>query len=155
MRNSPLALAAITLLTLVHCAAEPDDPEARVRALIDQVVEASRAKDLAALKDTVSEGYADPAGRTREDIHNLMRVHHLRAGTVYVLARIEELEFPEPQRARVQVLAALASTPVSEPAALRGVRSDVYRFDTEVQDEDGDWRLTSAVWRPASLEDFF
>jgi hypothetical protein len=156
MRLCFAAIAALLLaLGLAGCSGDPEDPETQIRSRIRSLEKFSREKDFPELKDSISEAYADKAGHKAVDIQNLLRIHHLRAGSVYVLTRVEDLELLDSQSAKLTVLAALAATPIDEPAALKNVRADVYRFDIEMADEGDAWRLTSAAWRPADPKDFF
>ena len=49
----------------------------------------------------------------------------------------------------------MAGTPIAGPEALAGLRADLYRFDLRLGEEpDGEWRVRSAEWRPAAVDDF-
>ena len=88
-------------------------------------------------------------------VAGILTYHYLRRRDVYLLTRVESLEFPTPGSASLSVLAALAGTPIESPDSIRSLRADVYRFDLGLEDEgDGEWRVVSAAWRPAQLDDF-
>ena len=140
---------------MLACSSEPADPETQIRSRIRAREEASRDKDFPALKYAVSEAYADKAGHTAADIHNLMRGRYLRAKSVYVLTKIEQLEWLADRKEQLTILAAMAATPVGEAAALKNVCTDVYRFDADMAKEDDTSRITRAAWRPADLKDFY
>lgn len=150
-------LATLALAVLAACGGAESTPEAEVRALLAEMERASRERDLPALRNAVSAVYRDASGRTTEDIHNVLRVQYLRQRAVYLLTRIESLDFPEPGRADLVVLGAMAGQPLDAEDAwesLRKVRADVYRFELTLAREDDDaWRVVSATWRPASLDD--
>jgi hypothetical protein len=74
---------------------------------------------------------------------------------VYLLTRVRSVEIEAPGEARAEVLVAMASTPIAGPEALLGLRADLYRFDLRLgEDEPDSWRVRSAEWRPASVDDF-
>ena len=60
---------------------------------------------------------------------------------------------PAPDRAHATLYVAMAGRPVPGPEALVGLRSDVYRFDFELQREPEGWRVTRAAWHPARIGD--
>ena len=155
-RRRPRALlAALAALALAACSAPPDSPEAQVRALFAVAEAAAEEKDAGALKELVSEHYADDGGHDRQAIAGLLTFHFLRHQTIHLLTRIHAIEFPEPTRAATTIFVAMAGTPILIVDDLARVRADLYRFDFELADEgDGDWRVTRAAWRRATPEDF-
>ncbi len=150
------AAASLALLALVAACSEPvTTPDQQIRATFAEIERASRAGDVTVLKDFVSARYRDAHGRTKNDLHSLIRYQYFRHKKVYLLTRIEELEIADDGTARTTVLGAMASAPVEDPAQLRTVRADVYRFDLELLDEGGgEWKVLSGDWRPAGLDDF-
>ena len=152
MRALPAAFAAIALAA---CSAQPDSPEAQVRALFDQAETAAEEKDAGALKDLVSEQYADDDGHDRQAIAALLSFHFIRHHSINLLTRVHAIAFPEPTRAETTIFVAMGGTPILVVDDLARVRADLYRFDFELVDEgDGDWRVTRAAWRRATREDF-
>jgi hypothetical protein len=149
------ATAVLLALLTVACGGEPPTAEERIRAMLGEIERASRERDVATLKGVISEDYEDAHGRSQQDLHSLILYHHFRQKQIYLFTRVEELELAEPGAAELVLLAAMAGSPAADLEALRDVRTDIYRFDLELHDEDGDWRVVSADWRPAALDDFF
>jgi hypothetical protein len=148
-------LAMLAAASLPACAAEPDSPEAQVRALLQQAEAAAEEKDVGALKQLVSESYSDERGQDRQAIAALLTFYFLRNQSIYLLTRVGKIEFPEPARARTTVLVAMAGTPIPDIEELARIRADLYRFDFSLGDEgSGDWRVTRAAWRRATADDF-
>jgi len=58
-------------------------------------------------------------------------MHLLRQRSVHLLTRVVEIGLPRPGEATAQVLVAMAGSPI-----------------------DGPWRVVSAAWRPAALDDY-
>jgi hypothetical protein len=150
---SRLLLAGSCLLALA-CTREPSSPEDRVRALLAALEESAQRKDAGEMKQHVSEGYSDAQGNDKRAVARLVAFHLLRNQSVYLLTRVQSIEIPEPGQAHAQVLVAMAGTPIEGPEALVRLRADLYRFDLAMREEDGDWRVRSAEWRPASAGDF-
>ena len=154
-RRPQTRLAALASLALAACSAQPDSPDAQVRALFAMAEAAAEEKDAGALKELVSEHYADDGGHDRQAIAGLLTFHFLRHQTIHLLTRIHAIGFPEPTRAATTTFVAMAGTPILIVDDLARVRADLYRFDFELADEgDGDWRVTRAAWRRATPEDF-
>ena len=151
-----LTVVAVSLLALAVACTEPVlEPEQQIRDLLGEIERASREKDIQTLKNLVSASYSDKVGRKQENLHSLIKLHYLRRRDVFLLTRIETLELPAPGQAKLSVLAAMAGTPLESEAALRDVRADLYRFELELRDEgSGEWRVVSADWRPARMDDF-
>lgn len=153
--NRPALLAMLAAASLSACAAEPDSPEAQVRALLQRAEAAAEEKDAGALKQMVSESYGDDSGRDRQAIAGLLTFYFLRNQSIYLLTRVGKIEFPEPARARTTVLVAMAGTPIPGIEELARIRADLYRFDFSLGDEgSGDWKVTRADWRRATADDF-
>jgi hypothetical protein len=149
------AIACLASLAILSACTDPATPEDRIRAFMSEIERASRDKDVSAVKNAISENYRDAHGRLQRDIHSIITLQYLRQREIYLLTRIESLELPSPTEAHVVVLGAMAGTPIEAADALRKIRADVYRFDLQLRDERGSWRVVSGDWRPAILEDFF
>lgn len=147
-------LAGLLLAALPGCAADDESPETQVRRLFADVEQAVREKDLKALKGFISESYRDPAGRGKREVSGLLTGYYLRRGSVHLLVRVRDLAFPEPGIARVELLAAMARMPLLDWGQVPELRADAFVFEVELLDEDGgEWRVTAADWRRASLDD--
>ena len=153
MHLSAAALAFVLAFALA-CGRAEETPEERVRAALAAIEAAAEAREPGDIKDHISESYQDEHGNDRRAVLGIATGHVMRNKSVYILSRIGEIEFPDPATARVDALVALAGTPIEDAAALAGVRADLYRFDVQLREEGGTWRVTSAAWRPAALSDF-
>jgi hypothetical protein len=145
------AVAAAALLAL-GCG-DPQSPEERVRAVLAALEQAAEARDVAALKEHVSETYRDERGNDRRAVAALATMHFMQHQSVHLLVRTIEVAV-DPPAATASVLVAMAGTPIASADALPLVRADFHRFDFELREEDGAWRIASAAWAPASAQDF-
>jgi len=144
----------LLLCLALACSGEPASPEDQVRALLAALEESAQQKDAGAMKEHVSERYSDAQGNDKRAVAQLVAFHLLRNQSVYLLTRVQSVEIAAPGQARAQVLVAMAGTPIESPEALSLLRSDLYRFDLGLAEEDGVWRVRSADWRPAAAGDF-
>lgn len=148
-----LALAGCCLLAPA-CAGDSASPEDRVRAVLAALEESAQARDAGEMKEHVSEAYFDARGNDKRTVAQLVAFHLLRNQSVYLLTRVRSVGIEEPGQARAEVLVAMAGTKIAGPEALLGLRADLYRFDLGFSEEDGVWRVRSADWRPAAVDDF-
>lgn len=142
------------LALLAACTGERNAPEERIRDVIVALAQGARARDAASMRAHVSNAYSDEAGRDARAIAGIVAFHFLQNRPVYVLTRVSEIEITAPDAAQADVLVALAGGPIPDLQALPRVRADLYRFGLQMREEDGAWRVTSATWRPAALDDF-
>jgi hypothetical protein len=154
LRSISAALLTLCIL-LPACAEKPRGPEAQLRATVAAAERAAEAKNLGAVKALISQRYADDRGQDRKAIEGILTLTFLRNQTIYLLTRVDSIELPEPKRAQLRVFVAMAGGPLSGAADLLRMRANLYRFDLDLEEEEeGDWKLTSADWRPAKPEDF-
>ena len=148
------ALAGALLVALA-CGRDATPPEERIRAVLAALESGAEAKNAGAMKEHVSETYADAHGNDKRAIAQLVAFHLLRNQSVYLLTRVRAVAVEAPGKGRAEVLVAMAGTPIDGPEALLSLRADLYRFDLEFAEEaDGAWRIRSAEWRPAAVDDF-
>lgn len=133
----------ITTAFLWSCG-EADSPEAQVRATVDRAEEAIEARDTSDVMDLMSPDIRDHHGRTREDLANWLRGYFLTHPTLHVLTRIERIEFPAPDLARVELTAGVFGP---NPGASVDLAPEVYRLRVELQHLDGEWRFSYAERR--------
>jgi len=146
------ALLGLCLLALA--CADRTPPEERVREVLAALEEGAQQRDAGAMKQHVSESYSDAHGNDKRQIAQLVAFHLLRNQSVYLLMHVQGVEIAAPGEAKAAVLVAMAGTPIESLEALLELRADLYRFDLGLREEDGSWRVRSASYRPATLEDF-
>lgn len=135
-----LVLLAAGALT----ACSPSDPEAEVRAFLDEAVAAVESGRTGFFRQHVSDAYADAAGRTRDDVLGIVRGYFLVNREIEVVYRVAGIEFSGEDFATVVLQAALIGSrdrpgPVDFDADLR-------RFDVDLARDGGDWQVVRAQW---------
>lgn len=152
-------LQLVLLLMLVACSDEPASPEARaieIRTVIANAQTAAEERNARHLRGLIAEDYIDAQGHDHQAIEGLIRLHIFRNQSIHVLTRIQTIEFPEPDRALVIVMAALAGRPVATIDELVGLNANLYRFDLEmIRRGKDDWLIRHAAWGQAPLVDFW
>jgi len=150
-----IALLAVVAAGCGRCGrAGGDDPEAQVRAVMARVEQAAKEADIKALRSFVSETYKDPDGRNKEAIGQFLTFHYLRNRSHHIFTVLRDVSLPEPDRARVEALVALAGQPISGPDALANVSANLFAFTFVLREEDDEWRFISTTWDRATPADF-
>jgi hypothetical protein len=156
----PIPTAALRLgvlllaLALAACRSTPDTPEGQIRAEIARAEQAAEEKDIGTLKGLVSDAYRGDEGLDKKTLALLLAQEFMRHQSIHLFTRISSIEIDPPGQARVVAFVAMAGRPIASPDELAAVRADVYRYDLELAEEEPrHWRVTSATWRPAEMED--
>lgn len=150
----PARWAPWALALALACSGDPETPEARVRAVLGGIERAAEARDVAALKEHLSEDYADDRGQDKRAVAGLATFHFMRNQSLHLFTLVREVQLPAPGEARAQALVAMAGRPIPGPEALAALRADLYRFDVELREEGGEWRVVRAAWAPAAADEF-
>ena len=136
------ALTAMLLVGLGGCGGSPGDPEAELRAWVNDSEAAAEDRDRRGLVAKVSANYADARGNDREALGNLFRVYMLRQQSISILTKIDDIALHGDSAADVSLTVGMAGT---NNHAL-GLRADAYRFELELEKDDGEWLLIGARW---------
>lgn len=155
MHRLPKVCVLLLALFLLSACGPGDSPEEQVRQYVAAAEAAAETRNVGDLQELIAEQYQDDQGRTRGDIMAVAARYLYVNKNIHVLTRIEEASFPAPDQARLAVYAALTGQNVSDLDALLNMQADLYRFDLELQQTEGEWQLVRADWRPARGEDFF
>jgi len=142
------ATLAVFLLAigLAGCGKAPS-PEDEIREVVVEAEQAAEARDAFALKALVADDYRDGRGDGAEEIRRYVHGYMLAHQSVHLLVRVEEIELPATDLARLRATVAMVGKE-AESASAWDLAADVYEFDVTLAREDGEWRVTRADWRP-------
>ena len=144
-RNLPAwALAWSALAVLAGCS-DRASPEQQVRTVIQSMELAAEARDVGELMEHMSANYRDADGQDRAEASRYVRGYFIANQSVHLLTRIESLEFPSPDEARVKLQVGMAGRGGAPGAT--NLSADLYNFDVALVREDGEWKVTYASWR--------
>jgi hypothetical protein len=144
MRPSPhFALACVALLLLAACGND-DSPEQQVRSVIDAMEVAAEARDVGDLTQHLSDNYRDAQGQDREQAARYARGYFIANQSVHLLTRIDSLEFPAPDEARVKLQVGMAGRSGATDQA--DLSADLHDFDLVLVREGGAWKVSYADW---------
>jgi hypothetical protein len=98
------------------------------------------------LLEHVSESYVDGEGRGRDELSGQVRAWLVLHPSVHLLTRIESVEFPYRDYARVQLTVGALGREAAGATAF-DVAADVHEVVLELRLEDDSWRVVRAGWR--------
>ena len=146
-RRATVALALGAALAVAGCG-EQETPEARVRAVIAAGEAAAEARDLSGILEHVAPGFRDAQGGGREELKQYLRGYLVTHPSVHLLTRIDSVEFPYRDLARVKLTVGTLGTGSTEAAGF-DLAADVHDVVLELQFEDDAWRVVRASWDPS------
>jgi len=139
-----LRIAFLAVLVLLAGCSDDTSPEQQVRAVIDSMEVAAEARDVGDLMEHVSAAYRGADGLERTEAANYLRGYFVANQSIHLLTRIESVEFPTPDEARVQLQVGMAGRGGQGAADLS---ADLYDFDVALVREGGEWKVSYADWR--------
>ncbi|MCG6929214.1 MAG: hypothetical protein LJE64_01555 [Desulfofustis sp.] len=107
------------------------------------------------LNDLVSSDYHDSDNRDRRDILGIASAYLIATGSLHLFTDLKSAQFAGGGRLQCTLLVAFAAVPVEDRNLLPGINADLYWFDIELIEEQRTWKVVSAAWEQAMLDDFF
>ena len=139
--RSPFLWVALAALTACSDAASP---EQQVRAVIDSMEVAAEARDVGDLMQHLSDNYRDAQGQDRQQAALYARGYFISNQSVHLLTRVESLEFPAPDEARVKLQVGMAGR--GGETGQGGLSADLHDFDLVLVREGDEWKVSYADW---------
>jgi hypothetical protein len=146
--QSPLLsrpLFVLAALALLAGCGDDTSPEQQVRSVIESMELAAEERDVSGLMEHISDNYRDAQGQDRTEASRYARGYFIANQSVHLLTRIESLEFPQPDEARVKLQVGMAGRGGETGAG--GLTADLYNFDVVLVRDGGDWKVSYADWR--------
>jgi hypothetical protein len=141
-RPVAILIVCLFLLQLGGCS-QPASPEQQVRDVITAGEQAAEERDLGALMDLVSAQYGDESGRDAESLEQYVRGYLMLHPSIHLLTRVEEIDFPYADLARVRVTVGSLGHGAAEGASF-DVAADIEELEIELVREGEDWRVRRA-----------
>jgi len=138
------ALVASTV-TLAGCGRD-ESPEAQVREVIAAGEAAAEERDLGSLLEMVSPTFRDGNGGGRDELRQYLRGYFVMNQSVHLLTRVESVEFPYRDYARVKLSVGMLGR-ASTGASSLDLAADAKEIVLELKLEDDEWKVVRATWR--------
>jgi hypothetical protein len=145
MRTPGIACAVVAVLVSA-CGAS--DPEAEIRALLAAAEQAAETRDAGFFGDAVGAAYRDARGNDRDELVRSIRGYFIANQRIEIVSRVDEIVLEGADAARAVVHAGLLGQRTGA-ALIDGVEADLYRFELELVNDGGDWRIIGADYRRA------
>ena len=149
MSRGPAGAALAALLccatTLLAACAKPDSPEAQILAVVQEAEEAAEARDASRLFELIAPDYRDPRGYGADELRRYLRGWLVAHQSVRLLTRVESIEFPAEDLARLSVTVGMVGRESGGEAW--DLAADVHDLDVTLAREDDEWRVIRAEWR--------
>ena len=143
LRASAVAIVAVTTV-FAGCSRE-ESPEEQVRTVIAAGEAAAEARDVAAILEYVSPAFQDGNGGGPDDLKQSLRGYFVMHQSVHLLTRVESVEFPYRDYARVQLKVGMLGRESAGATSL-DLAADVKEIVLELALEDDEWRVVRAAW---------
>lgn len=134
----------VCLLGLAACTA-PGSPEEQIREVLRRIETAAESREAGDLVEHLSESYRDAYGHGREDVARTVRGYFIANQSIHLLTRLEDIQFPSSEEARVKVAVGMLGREAGAEAGW-DLAADIYHFDLAFIREDGDWKVLYASW---------
>ncbi|HEC12673.1 MAG TPA: hypothetical protein ENI80_05415 [Acidiferrobacteraceae bacterium] len=145
--------AVMALWTLTSCSPE-QPPEVQLRTLVDKGELAAERRELGPLRQLISEHYGDERGYDKKQIVGMVRFYLLGHQKIHLLTKISGIDIIDDKRSQLTVFAAMSGKPISGAQNLISIKAKLMRFDISFAKEGNDWKVITAVWRQAQIDDF-
>jgi hypothetical protein len=139
-----MRFASVVALAVLAGCSDDTSAEQQVRAVIDSMEVAAEARDVGDLMEHVSVNYRSADGLDSAEAARYLRGYFVANQSIHLLTRIQSLEFPAPDEARVKLQVGMAGRGGQGAADLS---ADLYEFDVALVREDGEWKVSYADWR--------
>jgi hypothetical protein len=127
------------------------DPHTELRQVIAAAEAAAEERDGGYFRELLSPAYGDARGNDRDALLNLVRGYLLAHSNIEIISTIDEIELQGADAARLVLRAALVGRRAGE-SRFGGIDGQMYLVELELVNDDSDWRVIGAQWRPASGE---
>lgn len=146
----------LILFLITSCSDEKTSPEDEIKRYIESGKLATESRSHSDLADLMSEQYRDQKGWDKKQLKNMARAYFLTHQNIYLLTKIDSINFQNENNAFVIVHVAMAGTAMNDLNAINRsinhLRARVYKFELQLIKEDV-WLLQQARWKPADIKD--
>jgi hypothetical protein len=136
--------AAVLVAALAGCGRE-ESPETQVRSVVAAGEAAAEARDVGGVLELVSPAFRDEHGGGPDELKQSLRGYFVMHPSVHLLTRVESVEFPYRDYARVQLKVGMLGRETADAASL-DLAADVKEIVLELALEDDEWRVVRAAW---------
>ncbi len=144
--KTPAIASALAAVLVAGCGA--GDPETEIRALLAAAEKAAEERDAGFFGDAIGASYRDARGNDRDGLIRSIRGYFIANQRIEIVSRVDEVVLEGADAARAVVHAGMVGQRAGA-TLIDGVEVDLYRFELELVNDGGDWRIIGADYRRA------
>lgn len=141
----PAGVLVAAAMILGGCGHE-DTPDAQVRAVIAAGEAAAEARDLSGILEHVSADFRGDSDGGPDELRQVLRGYLVMHQSVHLLTRVDSVEFPYRDYARVRLTVGTLGRE-SAGATAFDLAADVHDVVLELRLEDDAWKVVRAEWQ--------
>jgi len=138
--------ALVVAAVLLGGCRQSGTPESQVRAVIAAGEQAAEARDLPGILEHVAPTFRDERGGGRDELQQYLRGYFVMHQSVALLTRVESVEFPFRDLARVRLTLGTLGRDAAGATAFE-LAADIQEVVLELQLEDDEWKVVRAAWQ--------
>jgi hypothetical protein len=142
------AAIAPVIAALLAAGCGTSEPEAEIRAVLAAAEKAAEARDVGFFGDLIAAAYRDSHGHDRDALVGRVHGYFIANQRIELVTRVDEIVVEGADAARAVVHAGMLGRR-SGAELLDGIDADLYRFELELVNADGEWQIIGADWRRA------
>ncbi|MDH5484400.1 MAG: hypothetical protein OEY43_04110 [Gammaproteobacteria bacterium] len=104
-------------------------------------------------KDMIADDYRDTNQLDKKMLHRRLTAYLLGHKNLHLYTQIKTIHLTDNKHADVQVFIAMAGQTIHDTSALLNLKARSYLIDLRLIKEDGDWQVSNADWRVASVNE--
>ena len=148
----PIGVLGLVLAALLIGCADESSPEAQIRQLLDDFVEAVETRALRDATELLADDYHDRYHGNRAAAMRSLLAYTQRQRQLHLFRYVDGIDVETgSSRARAVVYVAITRVPAETRETLVSMNAELYRFDIEMRVDDGRWRVVTAAWGRAGL----
>ncbi len=142
------------VMTLSACGGEPKSKALQLQADLDQMEALAEAKKTSDLMAFFHDGFKPDGGWSKKDIQRMLHFRFLKHKTVHISKVVKDIQWRSDNEVSVQVVAALAGSPITDLTTLTEARAQLMKFDVILVRADDHFLIRSVQWAHAYPTDF-
>ncbi len=157
MKAAPLKSVLVLLLVLMAfsavlpaCKGKQAGEEA-VRAVIKDMAESAGKKDVSGVMKHIDREYKDAEGNNYDAIKGVLTMYFVQLESINVFLRKQHIEVKGDKAAAVVNAVVSRGRKVQDVKDLLPTEAGGFVFDLSFENKDGNWVVTSALWRQVGV----
>lgn len=142
-----LLVSLFAAVSLWSCGSETS-PEAQIERLLERLEQAVETRAVRDAADLLADSYRDDYHVSKAAAARALFAYTRSQRALHLFTLLDRIDLSKDQSSAAAVVhVAVTRVPVESVDTLLSLNADLYRFDVELIDSDGEWRVATAKWR--------